>query len=183
MCPKWRVLFCVVILGLVEYVKPATILKSPKSAAVITATNSDDGSAWCKHAVFYQIYPRSFKDDNNDGIGDLKGITSKLEHLKDAGVTATWLSPIYKSPQVDQGYDISDFKDIDEDYGTLEDFDELVEKAHSLGIKVIMDFVPNHSSDKQEWFIKSENKEPGYEDFYTWKDGVDGGVPNNWVRL
>ncbi|KAB0799128.1 hypothetical protein PPYR_07008 [Photinus pyralis] len=137
---------------------------------------------WWKHAVFYQIYPRSFKDSNNDGIGDLKGIISKLDHLKDAGITATWLSPIYKSPQVDQGYDISDFMDLDENYGTLDDFRELVQKAHSMGIKIIMDFVPNHSSNKHEWFIKSENNVPGFEDFYVWREGKSPtSPPNNWL--
>ncbi|KAK4887008.1 hypothetical protein RN001_003279 [Aquatica leii] len=138
-------------------------------------------SDWWKHAVFYQIYPRSFKDDNNDGIGDLKGISSKLDHLKDVGVTAAWLSPIYESPQVDQGYDISNFTNLDKDYGTYQDFDNLVQKAHSLGIKIIMDFVPNHSSDKHIWFTKSEAREEGYEDFYVWKDGKNGNPPNNWL--
>lgn len=131
---------------------------------------------WWKHAVFYQVYPRSFKDSDGDGIGDIKGIISKVNHFKDAGVDAIWLSPIYKSPQVDQGYDVSDFKAIDADYGTMEDFKELLEKAHDLGIKVIMDFIPNHSSDQHEWFVKSENKEEGYEDYYVWRD-----EPNNWV--
>lgn len=137
---------------------------------------------WWKTAVFYQIYPRSFKDDDNDGIGDLQGIISKLGHLKDSGITAAWLSPIYKSPQVDQGYDISDFLDTDGDYGTLDDFDTLLQKAHELGIKIVMDFVPNHSSDKHPWFIKSEKGEKEYRNFYIWQDGKeDGKPPNNWV--
>lgn len=139
---------------------------------------------WWQTGVFYQIYPRSFKDNNNDGIGDLQGIIEKLDHLKDAGVTAAWLSPIYPSPQVDAGYDISDFKGIDPDYGTLEDFDALIAKAKKLGLKVVMDFVPNHSSDQHDWFKKSENREPGYEDYYVWKDAADdGGPPNNWVSF
>lgn len=140
----------------------------------ITYTRAEDD--WWKHAVFYQVYPRSFKDSDGDGIGDIKGITSKVNHFKDAGVDAIWLSPIYKSPQVDQGYDVSDFKAIDEQYGTMDDFKELLQEAHSLGIKVIMDFIPNHSSDQHEWFVKSENRAEGYEDYYVWRDET-----NNWV--
>lgn len=137
---------------------------------------------WWKHAVFYQIYPRSFKDSDGDGVGDLQGIISKLDHLKDAGITATWLSPIYTSPQVDQGYDISDFTNIHDEYGTLEDFDQLIEKADELGVKIIMDFVPNHSSDEHAWFNYSVTRTKGYEDYYIWKDAKeDGSEPNNWV--
>lgn len=147
---------------------------------LIATTNEN----WWKNSVIYQIYPRSFKDSNNDGIGDIQGIISKLEHLKDAGITAAWLSPIYKSPQVDQGYDISDYTDIDEDYGTMKDFDEMVLKAHAMGIKIIMDFVPNHSSNKHNWFVKSEASEEEFKDYYVWKDGKGKGQPpNNWVRL
>lgn len=152
------------------------------ASAVPKSPRADAGDQdWWKHAVFYQIYPRSFKDSDGDGIGDLQGIISKLDHLKDAGITATWLSPIYKSPQVDQGYDISDFRDIAEEYGTLDDFKQLVEKAHDQGIKIIMDFVPNHSSDMHDWFQRSEAGEQPYSDFYVWKDAVDSGPPNNWV--
>lgn len=137
---------------------------------------------WWKHAVFYQIYPRSFKDSNGDGVGDLQGIISKLDHLKDAGITATWLSPIYTSPQVDQGYDISDFTSIHHEFGTMEDFEQLIEKANELDIKIIMDFVPNHSSDQHEWFNKSIYSVEGYKDYYVWKDAKeDGSEPNNWV--
>lgn len=162
----------VVILGLL-----CTI--SNVQSKVIKADGNQD---WWKTAVFYQIYPRSFKDSNGDGIGDIQGIISKLDHLKDAGITATWLSPIYKSPQVDQGYDISDYKDIHYEYGTIEDVDKLVTKAHKLGIKVIMDFVPNHSSDKHPWFLLSENRTSGYEDYYIWRDGATNSTPpNNWV--
>lgn len=134
--------------------------------------------------MFYQIYPRSFKDSDGDGIGDLQGIISKLDHLKDAGITGTWLSPIFTSPQVDMGYDISDYRDVHYEYGTMEDLEQLIEKAHELGIKVIMDFVPNHSSNEHEWFLKSENLTEGYEDYYVWRDGADNDdqkPPNNWV--
>lgn len=144
---------------------------------VAYSSASDEGNQdWWKHAVFYQVYPRSFKDTDEDGVGDIRGITRKLGHFKDAGVDAIWLSPVYKSPKVDQGYDISDFKEIDEEYGSLVDFDMLLFQAHRLGIKVIMDLVPNHSSDQHEWFVKSENREKGYEDYYVWRD-----EPNNWV--
>ncbi|KAF7273921.1 hypothetical protein GWI33_013382 [Rhynchophorus ferrugineus] len=140
---------------------------------------------WWQTAVFYQIYPRSYKDNNNDGDGDLQGITQKLSYLRDTGINAIWLSPIYKSPQIDNGYDISDYRDIDEIYGSLEDLRNLVDEAHKLGLKVILDYVPNHTSDQHEWFQASLNKQPGYEDYYVWKDPVivDGqrNPPNNWV--
>lgn len=152
----------------------------PHESAVtrVIQRGSDD---WWKHAVFYEIYIRSFKDSDGDGIGDLKGITSKLNHFLDAGVDAVWLSPIYKSSGIHQGYDISDYRDIDAEYGTMNDFNELLEKAHELGIKLILQFVPNHSSNKHEWFTLSENKTQGYEDYYVWKDPVHDKVPNNWV--
>jgi len=157
-------------------------------------TNSGSGSGgsksekdWWQTAQFYQIYPRSFKDSNNDGIGDIQGIISKLHYLKEIGVTATWLSPIFKSPMADFGYDISDFFDIQPEYGTLKDFDQLIEKAKELGIKIILDFVPNHSSDENEWFKKSVRRERGYEDFYVWHDGYIDEFgrrqpPNNWLQ-
>ncbi|XP_034475196.1 maltase 1 [Drosophila innubila] len=143
---------------------------------------------WWRHEVFYQIYPRSFKDSNGDGIGDLKGITSKLQYFADTGITSVWLSPIFQSPMVDFGYDISDYRAIQPEYGTLKDFDELIAKAKRLGIKIILDFVPNHSSDQHEWFIKSVAKEPGYENFYVWEDGtlLENGTrvpPNNWISV
>lgn len=132
--------------------------------------------------MIYQIYPRSFKDSDNDGNGDLKGIIEKLPYLKQLGVDAVWLSPIYTSPQVDQGYDISNFIDIDPIYGNMDDFDKLISVAKESGLKIIMDFVPNHSSNIHEWFTNSESKVSGYEDYYVWKDAAaDGGPPNNWV--
>ncbi|KAF5284653.1 hypothetical protein FQR65_LT13484 [Abscondita terminalis] len=146
-------------------------------AYVATATELD----WWQNSVIYQIYPRSFKDSNNDGVGDLQGIIDKLDHLVDAGVTALWLSPIYKSPQVDFGYDISDFRDVDPLFGTLETFEELVRQAKNKGLRVVLDFVPNHSSDLHEWFKKSENSIPGYENYYIWKDGDPKTPPNSWT--
>ncbi|XP_015111692.1 maltase 1 [Diachasma alloeum] len=137
---------------------------------------------WWKNAVFYQIYPRSFKDDNNDGIGDLIGITSKLDHIKDAGIDAIWLSPIYASPMVDFGYDISDFRKVHPDYGTNEDLDNLVKKARELGIKVILDLVPNHTSDDHEWFQQSKAGNETYKDYYIWRPSTgDNNPPNNWL--
>uniref|UniRef100_U5ELE7 alpha-glucosidase n=1 Tax=Corethrella appendiculata TaxID=1370023 RepID=U5ELE7_9DIPT len=146
------------------------------------------GKEWWQTAAFYQIYPRSFKDSDNNGIGDLKGITEKLPYLKEIGVTGFWMSPIFASPMVDFGYDISDYRKIHEDYGTMEDFEVLVKRAHELGLKVILDFVPNHSSDQHEWFQKSINKVDGYEDYYIWDDGKDNPSdpmnrlpPSNWL--
>ena len=111
---------------------------------------------WFENAVIYQIYPRSFKDSNGDGIGDLKGITEKLPYIKNLGVDAIWLSPIYKSPMKDFGYDVEDYRAIDPIFGTMKDFDQLVSSAHELGLKVMMDMVLNHSSDKHKWFLKSK---------------------------
>ncbi|XP_011645433.1 maltase 1-like [Pogonomyrmex barbatus] len=160
-------------------------------AALIVVINSsptqEGGKDWYKNSLIYQIYPRSFKDDDGDGIGDLKGITSKLEHVRDIGADALWLSPIYSSPQADFGYDISNFTDIHEEYGTLEDFDELVETAKNLGLKVILDFVPNHSSDEHIWFNRSAAREEPFDEFYIWRDAKcdkDGKhPPNNWLSV
>ncbi|XP_030374993.1 maltase A3-like [Scaptodrosophila lebanonensis] len=143
---------------------------------------------WWETAQFYQIYPRSFMDSDGDGIGDLNGITSKLEYLKDIGVTAAWLSPIFTSPMADFGYDISDFFDIQPEYGTLDDFRALIKKANELDLKIILDFVPNHSSDENVWFQKSVKREKGYEDFYVWHDGKRNAEtgerepPSNWLQ-
>ncbi|XP_043064636.1 LOW QUALITY PROTEIN: maltase 2 [Drosophila ficusphila] len=156
--------------------------------AGLVKSDSEDFIDWWQHTVFYQIYPRSFKDSNGDGIGDLKGITSKLPYLADTGITSTWLSPIFQSPMVDFGYDISDYKQIQPEYGTMQDFEELIDKAFELGIRIILDFVPNHSSDQHEWFKKSAARDPEYEDFYVWEDGIllENGTrlpPNNWPSV
>lgn len=137
---------------------------------------------WWRNAVVYQVYPRSFQDSNGDGIGDLPGITSRLEYLKELGIDVLWLSPIYESPQVDNGYDISDYQAINPDYGTLDDFDHLVEKAHSLGIKILMDLVVNHTSDQHEWFKKAISEPTSkYRDYYIFRDAQENGdLPNNW---
>lgn len=136
---------------------------------------------WWQKSVVYQIYPRSFQDSNGDGIGDLKGITSRLEYLAQLGVDVVWLSPIYQSPNEDNGYDISDYQAIMDEFGTMEDFDEMLAKAHSLGLRIVLDLVVNHSSDEHFWFKESrKSKDNPYRDFYIWKDAKDGGVPNNW---
>ncbi len=143
---------------------------------------------WWKNGDFYEIYPRSFQDSNGDGIGDLNGITERLDYLKSIGVDAIWLTPIYPSPQVDFGYDISDYEAIDPQYGTMADFDRLVAEARKHNIRVIMDMVMNHSSDKHKWFLESRSsKNNPYRDWYVWKDGKGetatspGQPPNNWV--
>ena len=136
---------------------------------------------WWKESVVYQIYPRSFCDSNGDGIGDLKGITEKLDYLKELGINVIWLSPVYQSPNDDNGYDISDYEAIMTEFGTMADFDEMLSKAHSLGIKIVMDLVVNHTSDEHKWFIESRSsKDNAKRDYYIWKDGKDGKEPNNW---
>ncbi len=140
---------------------------------------------WWKHAVIYEIYPRSFQDSNGDGMGDLNGITQRLDYLKDLGVDAIWIAPIYPSPQIDFGYDISDYENIDPQYGTLADFDRLVAEANRRGIHVIMDAVLNHTSDKSPWFIESASSRTNPKrDWYIWRDGKGPGKPpNNWLSI
>ncbi|XP_050342831.1 maltase A1-like isoform X2 [Nymphalis io] len=153
---------------------------------VATAASAVDLD-WWKTALIYQIYPRSFKDSNGDGIGDLNGITQKLPYLKETGFDAIWLSPIYLSPMYDFGYDITDYRKIAPEYGTMEDFQRLMSVAKSLGIRVVLDYVPNHTSNESDWFVRSARREPGYEDYFVWTDGITdpetGEVkpPNNWV--
>ncbi|MCC3358433.1 alpha,alpha-phosphotrehalase [Bacillus sp. REN16] len=136
---------------------------------------------WWKKSVVYQIYPKSFNDTTGNGLGDIQGIIEKLDYLKALGIDVIWLTPIYKSPQRDNGYDISDYFAIQEEYGTMEDVDRLLEEAHSRGIKIIMDIVVNHTSTENEWFKQSrQSKDNPYRDFYIWKDPKDGHEPNNW---
>mgnify|MGYP001940124976 CR=1 FL=1 len=135
---------------------------------------------WWKEAVVYQIYPRSFKDSNGDGIGDIPGIISKLDYLHELGVTVIWLCPVYASPNDDNGYDISDYRAIHPDFGIMADMEELIQKASQLGIKIVMDLVVNHTSDEHEWFKEAKkSKDSPYRDYYIWRDPVDGNVPNN----
>ncbi|MCX7709670.1 MAG: alpha-glucosidase [Clostridia bacterium] len=137
---------------------------------------------WWKEGVVYQIYPRSFMDSNGDGIGDLRGIISKLPYLKELGVDIIWLCPVYKSPNDDNGYDISDYKDIMDEFGTMKDWEELLDEMHHLGMKLIMDLVINHTSDEHPWFLESRSsKDSAYRDYYIWRKGSKDKEPNNWL--
>jgi oligo-1,6-glucosidase len=136
---------------------------------------------WWKESVVYQIYPRSFADSNGDGIGDLRGIISKLDYLKDLGVNVVWLSPVYRSPNDDNGYDISDYRDIMPEFGALADWEELLTEMHRRGIKLVMDLVVNHTSDEHPWFIEArKSRDNPYRDYYIWRPARDGREPNNW---
>lgn len=136
---------------------------------------------WWKESIVYQIYPRSFKDSNGDGIGDLNGITEKMDYLQKLGINVLWLSPVYQSPNDDNGYDISDYQAIMDEFGTMEDFDRMLAAAHEHGIKLVMDLVVNHTSDEHPWFIESQKSvDNPYRDYYIWRPGKDGKEPNNW---
>ena len=136
---------------------------------------------WWKEAVVYQIYPRSFADCDGDGIGDLNGITEHLDYLEMLGVDVLWLSPVYKSPNDDNGYDISDYKDIMDEFGTMDDFDRLLNEVHKRGMRLVMDLVVNHTSDEHAWFAESrKSRDNPYREYYIWRDGKEGGAPNNW---
>lgn len=141
-------------------------------------------SIWWKEAVGYQIYPKSFQDSNGDGIGDLPGVIERLDYLKDLGIDFIWICPMYKSPLDDNGYDISDYQDILDDFGTMADFNRLLEGVHERGMKLIIDLVPNHTSDEHPWFIESRSsKTSPKRDWYIWQDPVDGKEPNNWESI
>ena len=142
---------------------------------------ANEKKAWWKEAVVYQIYPRSFADSNGDGIGDLNGITAHLDYLKELGVDVIWVSPVYASPNHDNGYDISDYRAIMKEFGTMEDFDRMLNEIHARGMKLVMDLVANHTSNEHAWFLESKKgKDNPYRDYYIWRDGVNGGPPNNW---
>ncbi|XP_041973870.1 uncharacterized protein LOC121729416 [Aricia agestis] len=165
----------------------ATILLL-KALVIFGHATADRELDWWETTIFYQIYPRSFMDSDGDGIGDIKGITSQLEYLKELGVGATWLSPIFKSPMYDFGYDISDFYDIQEEYGTMEDFENLIAKANELDIKIILDFVPNHGSNESYWFDEALKGHEKYLDYFVWEDGIEdenGNLhpPSNWLSV
>ena len=159
---------------------PALAQQSPprQQQAVESRTSAD---AWWKHAVIYEVYPRSFQDSDGDGKGDIKGIESRLEYLKTLGIDAIWITPMYPSPQVDFGYDIADYSTIDPQYGTMGDFDQLLKTARAHGIRVIMDIVLNHTSDQHPWFKESSSSKTNPKrDWYIWRDGKNGSYPNNW---
>ena len=159
------------------------LLMASFSVAVVSAA----GDEWWRSATFYQVYPRSFKDSDGDGVGDLAGVTSKLEYLASIGIEAIWLSPMFESPMVDNGYDVSDFRKIHHEFGTMDDYHAMITKADQLGIRVMLDFVPNHTSDKHEWFQRALKREQTYMDYYTFADPkYVSGVrqpPNNWVSV
>jgi oligo-1,6-glucosidase len=136
---------------------------------------------WWKNSVVYQIYPRSFQDSDGDGIGDLPGVLRRLPYLKALGVDVIWLSPVYDSPNDDNGYDIRDYCAILREFGTMEDFDRLLAHAHALGLRIMMDLVVNHTSDEHRWFAESrKSRENPYRNYYIWRGGKNGGCPNNW---
>jgi alpha-glucosidase len=166
---------------------PAALAQSGSAPSTQSAASHNTGNEWWRHAVIYEIYPRSFQDSNGDGIGDLKGITSRLDYLHDLGIDAIWLTPIYPSPGVDYGYDISNYTAIDPIYGTMADFDHLVAEARKRNIRIIMDYVINHTSDQNPWFIESRSSRTNPKrDWYIWRDGKGetatskGEPPNNW---
>jgi alpha-glucosidase len=154
------------------------------ASAQNTAVDAE-GHQWWQHAVFYEIYPRSFADSNNDGVGDLNGISSKMSYLHELGVDAIWITPCYPSPQVDFGYDVSDYQNIDPMYGTLADFDRMVAEGRKQNVRIILDFVPNHTSDQHPWFLDSKSSRTApHRDWYVWRDGKGPGKPpNNWISI
>lgn len=159
---------------------PAGIANNP----TVALTPPPKNEQWWKHAVFYEIYPRSFADAKNSGVGNIQGIISKLDYLKNLGIDAIWITPCYPSPQVDFGYDISDYENIAPEYGTLADLDQLVKEAKARNIKIVMDLVLNHTSDKHKWFIESRSsKSNAKRDWYIWREGKDNGPPNNWQSI
>ena len=168
-----------------RFVAVVALFKVLISISAIAQTKAIDaeGHQWWQHAVFYEIYPRSFADSNNDGIGDLKGITSKMSYLHDLGVDAIWITPCFPSPQVDFGYDVSDYENIDPMYGTLADFDQMVAEGKKQHVRIIFDFVVNHSSDEHPWFVDSKSsRTAAHRDWYIWRDGKGSGQPpNNWT--
>src|SRR5579875_3311301 len=178
-----RTLWCVVLGTLLGASLCAQ--QSSSQSSVAPPASEIHNPNWWKGAVIYEVYPRSLQDSNRDGIGDLNGITSRLDYLKALGVNAIWLTPIYPSPQVDFGYDISDYRAIDPQYGTMSDFEYLVSEAQKRDIRVINDLVLNHTSDKHPWFIESESSRTNPKaNWYIWADGKPGGgPPNNWQSI
>ena len=162
-----------------------TFVAAQSSAAAMPPNRHAADADWWKHAVVYELYPRSFADSNNDGTGDLNGIIQHLDYLQQLGVDAIWLTPMFPSPQVDFGYDVSDYRAVDPQYGTLKDFDRLVSEARKRGIKIVLDFVVNHTSDQHKWFKESRSSRTNrYRDFYIWRDGrAPNEPPNNWRSL
>jgi alpha-glucosidase len=171
-------------LSLLSFTLWLTLLHSLLAAAQTQPVDAA-GHQWWQNAVFYEIYPRSFADSNDDGVGDLNGISSKMGYLRDLGVDAIWITPCYPSPQVDFGYDISDYENIDPMYGTLTDFDHMVADGKKNDVRILMDFVPNHTSDQHPWFLDSKSsRTSAHRDWYIWRDGKEPDQPpNNWISL
>jgi alpha-glucosidase len=166
------------LIGIVFLIASSPALRAQTAASDVSA------HPWYQHAVFYEIYPRSFMDSNGDGIGDLNGITSKLDYLKTLGIDAIWIAPCFPSPQVDFGYDVSDYQNIDKMYGTLADFDKLQKLGQEHGIKIIFDLVVNHTSDQHPWFVDSRSSRTAEKrDWYVWRDGKGTNPPNNWLAV
>ena len=182
MLKRAKFIFLTVMIGLCLGASPVLAQQAPPHSSKAGRAHAKAQDPWWKHAVIYEIYPRSFQDSNGDGVGDINGITSRLDYLHDLGVDAIWISPMYPSPLVDFGYDISDYTAIDPLYGTLADFDRLVSEAKKRNIRVIMDFVPNHTSDQHPWFQESRSSRTNPKrDWYIWRDGKGSGEPpNNW---
>jgi alpha-glucosidase len=175
-------LLCMAGLSADPYLAPRAFAQKTAQSNAADSKSAASGDVWWKHALIYEIYPRSFQDSNGDGIGDLNGITERLDYLKTLGVDAIWLSPMYPSPQIDFGYDISNYEAIDPQYGTMADFDRLVAQAKKRDIRIILDMVMNHTSDKHPWFVESRSSKTNPKrDWYIWRDGKSPGVPpNNW---
>ena len=169
--PTLRALLLVLLLSAVTFAQSAP------------APTDAEGHAWWHHAVFYEVYPRSYMDANNDGVGDLSGIASKMDYLKWLGVDAIWITPCFPSPQVDFGYDVSNYVDIDPMYGTLKDFDRMEATGKKNNVSIVLDLVVNHTSDKHKWFLQSESSKTNtYRDWYIWRDGkAPNQPPNNWT--
>lgn len=176
-----RTFVLALILSILQWAAAAPQQQQQARSAPQVSSSPD----WWQHAVFYEIYPRSFKDSDGDGIGDLNGITSKLDYLAGIGIEAIWITPFYPSPQVDFGYDVSDYENVDPQFGTLADFDRLLAEAHKRNIKVICDFVINHTSDRHRFFLESKSSRTNPKrDWYVWRDPKPGGgPPNNWAAL
>ncbi|KAH9491674.1 Maltase 1 [Bulinus truncatus] len=166
----------------------ATLDVRDDNGQVVVTPDTSQNLTWWQTAIFYQVYPRSFKDSNGDGVGDIQGIISELDYFVDLGIDCVWLSPVYKSPMRDFGYDISDYKDVDPIFGTLDDFRELIQEIHKRGLKFITDFVPGHVSSDHEWFKRSVQRDGKYTNYFVWNDGqlLDNGTrvpPNNWLSV
>ncbi len=182
MLNRAKIIFPIVTIGLCLAAGPGRAQQVPPKSPKAEHAAEKAADPWWKHAVIYEIYPRSFQDSNGDGVGDINGITSRLDYLRDLGIDAIWISPMYPSPLVDFGYDVSDYTAIDPLYGTLADFDRLVSEGKKRNIRVIMDFVPNHTSDQHPWFAESRSSRTSPKrDWYIWRDGKGPDQPpNNW---